>query len=122
VQRVIRFDWSVDEPERAATFYSQVFGWRVEPMQGVPNYWLVTTGTATEPGIDGGLSKRNPAAPINIWTIDVPSVDEHLRKIVEHGGKDLSGKITIPRVGYHAYCQDTESNVFAIIEFDERAA
>ena len=51
----------------------------------------------------------------------MPSVDEYLTKIVEHGGTDLSGKIAIPRVGYHAYCQDTEGNVFSIIESDERA-
>jgi predicted enzyme related to lactoylglutathione lyase len=120
--RVIRFEWGADEPERAVRFYSGVFGWAIERMNGVPDYWLVSTGTAPQPGIDGGLGKRNPVVPINIWTIDVSSVDEYLKRIVEHGGKDLSGKIAIVGVGYHAYCEDTEGNVFSIIELDERAA
>jgi hypothetical protein len=35
--------------------------------------------------------------------------------------KQLSPKTTIPGVGYHAYCQDTEGNVFGIMQDDPSA-
>jgi hypothetical protein len=48
----------------------------------------------------------------------VPSLDESLAKIVAAGGKVLEPRSTIPGVGYHAYCQDTEGNVFGILQGD----
>jgi predicted enzyme related to lactoylglutathione lyase len=54
-------------------------------------------------------------------TVDVPSVDEYVRKIVAAGGKTIQKKTTVPGVGYMAYCADTEGNVFGIMQADEKA-
>lgn len=56
MSRVIHFDLSADDPERAARFYKSVFGWKVEKWQGPSDYWLMTTGDETEPGITGGVA------------------------------------------------------------------
>ena len=119
--RVIRFDLGVDQPERAIKFYSGMFGWQIEKLQGVPDYWMISTGEVGQPGIDGGLVKRRHTTDGTTCTIEVSSVDESLKKITLHGGKNLTGKTTLPGVGYCAYCQDTEGNIFVVFELDQQA-
>ena len=118
--RVIHFEINVDDPERAVRFYKKVFGWKIKKWEGPVDYWLVTTGEASQPGIDGAIMRRmNKGTTYN--TIDVPSVDEFMRKIVKAGGKVVSEKTAIPGVGYFAYCADTEGNVFGIMQEDPSA-
>jgi len=121
MSRVIRFDLSVDQPERATRFYSALFGWRIEQVDGLPDYWLITTGDDGKAGIDGGMVKRRYGTESTMCWIFTPSVDETLRKVTELGGKPLSGKIPVPGAGYCAYCQDTESNIFGVLQLEERA-
>ncbi|MFY9638587.1 MAG: VOC family protein, partial [Methanobacterium sp.] len=52
---MIWFEIPADDPGRAAKFYENVFGWKVEKWEGPFDYWLVTTGEAEEPGIDGAI-------------------------------------------------------------------
>ena len=44
MSRVIWFEIPADDPGRAAKFYEDVFGWKVEKWDGPFDYWLVTTG------------------------------------------------------------------------------
>jgi predicted enzyme related to lactoylglutathione lyase len=119
--RVVHFDITADDVERAIRFYEDVFGWKIEKWSGPFDYWLVKTGESNEPGIDGGLAKReNPSDSItNI--IDVPSVDEFSTKIAANGGKIVQLKMAIPGVGYLVTFKDTEGNMFGIMENDQSA-
>ncbi|HHQ45320.1 MAG TPA: VOC family protein [Candidatus Altiarchaeales archaeon] len=117
--RVVHFDIAADNPERAISFYREVFGWSFEEWEGPAPYWLIKTGDEG-PGIDGGLSKKMPGAML-VNTIDVPSVEIFMQKITQSGGKILSPMQAIPGVGYLAYFQDTEGNVFGIMENNPEA-
>jgi predicted enzyme related to lactoylglutathione lyase len=117
--RVIHFEINADQPERAVKFYSDVFGWKIEKWEGPMDYWLVYTGEG--PGIDGGLMKRMSPSSTTINTVGVPSVDEYLAKIERSGGKAVMPKTAIPGIGWFAYCQDTEGNVFGIMQEDSSA-
>jgi predicted enzyme related to lactoylglutathione lyase len=113
--RVVHFEVSADDPARAAKFYESVFGWNIEKWGGPKEYWMISTGADNQPGINGGLFKRD--GPINyVNTIDVPSIDEFGAKITEHGGTLAVPKVAIPGVGNLAYFKDTEGNVFGVIE------
>ena len=61
--RVVHFEIQAENPERAARFYTAVFGWTIRKWDGPLEYWLVTTGPADERGIDGGLLIRRGPAP-----------------------------------------------------------
>lgn len=119
--RVIHFEISADEPARALRFYSDVFGWDARKWGGPDDYWLVTTGEEGQMGIDGGLYKRHEGMSFtsHVNTIDVPSVDEFIARITSHGGKAVTSKMHIPGVGYFAYCEDTEGNMFGIMQDDK---
>ena len=119
--RVTHFEINADDPERAIKFYTDVFGWKVKRWEGPMDYWLIMTGPEDQPGIDGGLMKREQPGASTTNFIDVPSADEFISKITEAGGKIVAPKQSIPGVGYFAYCQDTEGNTFGIMEEDTSA-
>jgi predicted enzyme related to lactoylglutathione lyase len=124
MQRVMHFEISVNDPEKAKKFYSTVFGWKIEKW-GPEDYWLIETGKKGEPGIDGALRKRSDIEELKnentINTITVPSIDDFIKKIKQNGGKVLMPKQTIPGIGYFTYCKDPEGNAFGILEPDSSA-
>ena len=119
--RVVHFDISAENPEELRKFYETVFGWKFDKWDGPMEYWMISTGPQDEPGIDGGLSKREgPDAQVTN-TIEVESIDQTLEKIVKSGGKIMQPKGAIPGVGYFAQCTDTEGTMFGVMESDESA-
>jgi uncharacterized protein len=114
--RPIHFDMSAENPERAMNFYKDIFGWKFEKWNGPMEYWMITTGQGNEPGINGGLSKKDQQSMPNMNTIGVSSVEKFSTMVQEKGGKILMPKMPIPGVGWFATCQDTEGNTFGIIE------
>lgn len=118
--RVIHFEIHADDPERCSRFYQDVFGWQISQWDN-HDYWLVTTGNEPEPGINGGIMKRRDPRGAVYNTVAVPWVDEYIERVIELGGKLVVPKMPIPGVGYLAYCQDTEGNVFGIMHEDKNA-
>jgi predicted enzyme related to lactoylglutathione lyase len=120
--RIVHFELTADDPERAVGFYQQVFGWQFNKWGGPQDYWLATTGEQGTPGIDGAIMRRDPNFPTVINTIDVVSVDDAVAKITANGGTVVAPKMPIPGIGYFAYCQDTEGNTFGVMESDPSAS
>ncbi len=121
--RVNHFEIYTDNPQAVQPFYHDVFGWKFEKFQGGPlEYWLITTGPDSEPGINGGLTRpREGQSPGTINTVAVESLDQTIKKIERRGGKICVPKMSIPKIGWLAYAQDPVGNVFGIIEPDEKA-
>jgi uncharacterized protein len=119
--RVVHFEIAAADPERAAKFYGDVFGWELNKWSGPQEYWLITTGADGEPGINGGMLRRQPQWPGTVNTVGVPNVDDFTSRIERHGGKTVVPKMAIQGVGWLAYCQDPEGNVFGIIQPDTAA-
>ena len=109
-------------PSAAVDFYTSVFGWTVNRF-GDMEYWLLSTGSSDEPGIDGAILPRmgdRPAvgAPIvgAVNTVSVDDLDATLVKVNEKGGDLALEKMAIPGVGTVAYVHDTEANVLGILQ------
>lgn len=124
--RVVHFEICADNLERAKKFYEDVFGWKIEKWEGPFEYYMVYTENKDEPGINGGLKKRdkpidNSGVTAFVCTVNVSSVDEYLEKILAKGGKVTSPKSSVPGVGFMAECLDTEGNLFGLMEDDESA-
>lgn len=121
MSRVIHFDIAAADTDRAIAFYRRAFGWTITKAPGPLDCWLIRTGKADEPGIDGGLARRDADWQRITMFIDVASADGAARRIEEAGGRVVQARTVIPGVGYVVACEDTEQNVFAIIERDETA-
>jgi len=118
--RVIHFEIPVNDPDRAIKFYTNVFGWKIEKWPGPMDYWLVNSGDEKKPGINGGIMKRgNVQTTTN--TLGVDSVDDSVKAVTKAGGKLVMPKTPIPGVGYFAYCEDPEGNLFGVMQADAGA-
>ena len=121
MSRVIHFEIPATDPERALQFYQRVFGWKFDKWGGPMEYWLVTTGTDGTPGINGGMLKKPGPVSVTTNTISVDSVDSAVAAVIKAGGKQVMPKSPIPGVGYFAYCEDTEGNMFGVMQADKNA-
>ena len=114
------FEIPADNPERAKAFYSNLFGWKINPFPGGGDYWHIDTGGADDTP-DGALKKRkHPQEPV-VNYVSVDSADRFADKIVKLGGKISMAKTAVPQMGYFAICRDSENNEFAIWERNEKA-
>lgn len=119
--RVVHFEITADDPDRAAEFYRKAFNWEVTDWGGPSKYLLVTTGPADEAGINGAITERQEHLQAVINSIDVDSWERAAQAVKDAGGEVLMEKTAITGVGYFAYCVDTERNVFGILESDPAA-
>jgi predicted enzyme related to lactoylglutathione lyase len=109
----VHFEINADDAERAIHFYKQVFGWTIEKWAGPVDYWLISTGE-DEPGINGAITSRSDPPEATVNTVDVPDLDKCVKLVQENGGTLLMPKMSVPGVGYMAYCKDTEGNTFGM--------
>lgn len=121
MSRVIHFEIPAADPERASAFYQKVFGWKFDKWAGPMEYWMVVTGADRKPGINGGMLRKPGPVSVTTNTIDVESVDFAIATVVKAGGKLMMPKSPIPGVGYFAYCEDTEGNLFGVMQTDKNA-
>ncbi|HUE57163.1 MAG TPA: VOC family protein [Candidatus Udaeobacter sp.] len=121
MSRVIHFEIPAADPERASKFYQKVFGWKFDKWAGPMEYWMVTTGADGVPGINGGMLRKPGPVSVTTNTIGVGSVDVAIEAAKSAGGKLVMPKSPIPGVGYFAYCEDTEGNLFGVMQADTNA-
>ena len=120
MNRVVHFELGAVEPARAVEFYKNVFGWEAQKW-GAEDYWLMQTGSAPEPGINGAILRNKDSQPRTVNSIQVSSIDEYAGKVKQNGGQVVVPKMAVPTVGYLAYCKDTEGNIFGIFQPDAAA-
>jgi uncharacterized protein len=127
MSRVVHFEIHADNPARAVKFYSSLFGWEFTKWDGPIEYWLIKTGPDSQPGINGGLIKRQgvidgTAVIAYVCTVDVVSVDVTAKKVGDLGGTIVVPKMPIPGMGWLVYAKDPEGNIFGFMHRDPKAA
>jgi predicted enzyme related to lactoylglutathione lyase len=127
--RVVHFEIHADNPARARTFYSELFGWEFTQFGGPTDYWIIKTGSEGQPGIDGGMLRRMGAPPVDgqavnayVCTIDVDQLDQSMEKALALGGTLALPRMPIPGIGWLGYVKDTEGNIFGMMQADPNAA
>ncbi|HEY3760972.1 MAG TPA: VOC family protein [Verrucomicrobiae bacterium] len=117
---LVWFEIPAKDTARATKFYGKLFGWKINPLPHMPEYFYLDTG-GKDGTPDGAVMKRMcPEQPVTIY-ISVASVTAAATKIKKLGGAVCKPKTTVPGMGYFAICQDPEKNVFAIWEMNPKA-
>lgn len=119
--RVTHFEIHAADPERASAFYTAVFGWQIVKWDGPWPYWLITTGSDEEPGINGAIVQRRgeldgQAVTAFVCTAQVDDVEATVAKIGEAGGELAMPEMQVPGVGRLVYGKDTEGNIFGALQ------
>ena len=130
MSRPVHFEIHAGDLDAAQRFYTALFGWSFTSVEGM-DYHLIHTGADGGPGIDGGLVRRmgpnpNPKDPTPvigyICTVNVDDLDACVAKAVALGGGVALPKMPVPGVGWLAYCKDSESNIFGMMQTDPSAS
>ena len=126
--RLIHFEIHASDPERVQVFYRTLFGWQFQAWNGPVEYWVITTGDAAQPGINGGMVRRRGPAPAEgqavnafVCTVDVADLDATLRALPGAGGTLALPKMAVPGVGWLAYVKDPDGNLCGLMQADSAA-
>ena len=127
--RIVHFEIHASDPERLAEFYRQLFGWKISKWDGPMEYWLIETGGKDEPGINGGLMRRQGGPPTDgqavnafVCTADVPSLDDVVARLEGLGGRLALPRMAVPGIGWLAYVKDPDGNIMGAMQADSSAA
>jgi predicted enzyme related to lactoylglutathione lyase len=119
---IVHFEISADDIQKLRSFYSRLFGWKIEKTPGSVDYWSIETvpvdkkGVPIRLGVNGGMMKRQNPQHKSVNYILVESVNEYFKKIETLGGKVVVPKTEVPGIGWWALALDPEGNQFAILE------
>jgi len=86
------------------------------------DYWQIETvptdssGKLVEPGVNGGMIRKQDPQQRATNYILVESVDEYAEKIEDNGGRIIVPKQEVPGICYFAIALDPEGNQFGILE------
>jgi predicted enzyme related to lactoylglutathione lyase len=118
---IVWFEIPADNVGRAKSFYAKLFGWKIKKFPGTKMpYWHIDTGGGNETP-DGGMMERQSPQHVITNYVNVASVDKAAEKVQKLGGKVVMAKSAVPHMGYFVVCLDTENNMFALWERNEKA-
>lgn len=104
----VHIEFAANDPQAAARFYFDLFGWKTEFMQPMD---YVTF--ESQPGLGGGFPKVDGkiinAGDVYIY-IATDDIEATLTKIESLGGKTLVPKTEIPNMGWFALFTDPTGN------------
>ena len=117
MSRVVHFEVPSTDLAASKMFYENVFGWKFTSYGGGPvEYWLISTGDPSAPGINGGLGGAANDLKATVNTVDVDDVEEALRKVQANGGQVIMPKEEIPGVGWLAYVREPGGAVIGMMQ------
>lgn len=119
--KVIHFEIPSKEPEKSVEFYKNVFDWIITKWDAPVDYWLTDTKDIHEHGINGAIFRPEKGEMSVINTIGVDNLEKYMERVKANGGQLLTLKMTVPGVGYMAYCKDNQGIQFGLMQEDPNA-
>jgi predicted enzyme related to lactoylglutathione lyase len=99
-------------PSTLHDFYGSIFGWKLQPMEGM-DYALVDTESGS--GIAGGIGKAEGPNQ-TIFSIEVDDLTAFLKRIEAHGGTTVVPVTEIPDMVTFAQFADPDGNVVGLFK------
>ncbi|MHB8571869.1 MAG: VOC family protein [Candidatus Dormibacteria bacterium] len=112
VGKVVHFEVLGKNGPRLRDFYSKIFGWDFNLMEGGPDYGTIE---GAEGGIGGGVGESTDGPTVTFY-IEVPNLETTLAEITAAGGTVVTPPTEIPGVVTFANFRDVEGNVVGIIK------
>ena len=107
---VVHFEVVGSDGAKLQEFYGELFGWKINADNQM-NYGIVDNGGQ---GINGGVGESPEGAHVT-WYVQVPSIDDHLKKAEEIGGKTVMARTEMDMVTM-AMVADPEGNIVGLVE------
>lgn len=114
--KVVHFEVGAHDIGRASAFYRDAFDWQTQGWEGPSEYTFLVTGDSERLGIDGAVFPQRPHSPRVVLTLEVESLSDSEERVKRAGGKVVRPGQPIPGVGTLAYVEDTEGNLFGVLQ------
>jgi len=109
---VVHWEIQSQDPGRLHSFYSNVFGWKIDTNNPM-NYGMVNSGGGG--GIAGGIGgSQMPESRVLVYA-QVPSIDDALSRVSMHGGRTVLPRQDMGPVIMALY-EDPEGNLMGLVE------
>ena len=110
---ITHIDIPVSDLDRAAEFYSGLFGWQIFAPPGFEDYpmWQAPNKIS-----GGGLAPRDESFTQPRSYVEVDSIDETLAKVTESGGTVVMEKSPISETSWYAFFNDPDGNTIGLYE------
>ena len=109
------FEVNGPEPEQTAKFYSELFGWHTEGVEG--GYILIDTHAGS--GINGGIGlTREGQPPHAVFYVENPDIQALLEKAESLGAKTMVPVTEIPDMVTFAQFTDPFGNLMGLVKGD----
>ena len=107
---IVHLEIPVTDLDKAKSFYSKLFGWKVDLMPEM-DYALFDTGTPP----NGGFNKVDKIGTGGCMLyIHVDDIEKKLKEIEKAGGKTVRKKTEIPQFGWNATFKDIFGNILGL--------
>jgi uncharacterized protein len=122
---VVHFEMPYRDRDRAARFYAEAFGWKIDKLgPEMGNYAVVTTTeTDARPGapagaINGGMFEFKPDWPAQYPSVVIAVEDmaAAMARVTKAGGEVLGEPMLIPGIGDYVAFFDTERNRHSMLK------
>lgn len=118
----IWYELMTNDPAGAKAFYDAVVGWDIDAQSAMPGGMDYRMIKRSDGGMAGGVlgltseMQAHGARPTWLGYINVPDVDDYVRKIEERGGRTLMPANDIADVGRIAMVADAQGAPFYIMK------
>jgi predicted enzyme related to lactoylglutathione lyase len=112
---ISHIEFPADDTDRAQRFYSELFGWQFQEIEGYGGYYMFSTGPIEQAG--GAIGRRGESTgdKLRIY-ITVDSLDSVLPRVEGLGGSVVTPKTDIPGQGWYAVITDSEGSELGLYE------
>jgi len=105
------FEISSSNASELHKFYSKVFGWKIETVDG--GYGVVDS--RSEKGIAGGIGEAEGPNQVTFY-IEVEDLEKYLKNVEANGGKTIVPVTEIPNMVTFAQFADPQGNVVGLFK------
>jgi predicted enzyme related to lactoylglutathione lyase len=115
---IVHFEVPANDTGRATGFYSQLFGWSFQSIDGPVEYHM----TQVSQGLGGAIHRADQGGGIpGVFVyFGVDDIQAEARRVRELGGSAEDPQ-PVPQMGWYARCADTEANAFGLWQLDASA-
>jgi predicted enzyme related to lactoylglutathione lyase len=114
--KIVHFELPSGNPAASRKFYEAVLDWKIERWPGEEDYFLITAGETSEPGINGAIGGAATGLNTTLIIVGVADVDKTVALAIENGGTVIYPANDIPQVGRLAYIQDPQGATIGVLQ------
>jgi uncharacterized protein len=112
---IVHVEIAAQDPQVVSRFYSELFGWQLQPIPGMGYIRFQSASGQTGGFIEPGGLLKHQLGELLVY-VGSDDIDGDLKKAEQLGGKILVQKTQIPNTGWFGIFQDPAGNRIGLFQ------